>query len=36
MSENSKVYWDEIYWEDKINNNRTDFIKGNWMDKYID
>ncbi len=36
MSENSKVYWDEIYWEDKINNNRTDFIKDNWMDKYID
>lgn len=36
MSENSKVYWDELYWEDKINNNRTDFIKDNWMDKYID
>lgn len=34
MLANSKAYWDEKYWKDKMENNKTDFIKDNWMDKY--
>ena len=34
MLENSKQYWNNEYWEDNIKNNKTDFIKDNWMEKY--
>ena len=34
MLENSKTYWDDEYWKDKIKNSQTDFITDNWMDKY--
>ena len=33
--ENSKEYWDYEYWEDNIKNNKTDFLKDNWMEKYV-
>lgn len=36
MMENSKKYWEEVYWEDNLKNNKTDFLKDNWMEKYID
>ncbi len=34
MSENSKEYWNDTYWLDNIKNNKTDFLKDNWMEKY--
>lgn len=34
MSENSKEYWNDTYWSDNIKNNKTDFLKDNWMEKY--
>ena len=34
MLENSKQYWNNEYWEDNIKNNKTDFMKDNWMEKY--
>ena len=34
MIENSKDYWNNEYWEDNIKNNKTDFMKDNWMEKY--
>lgn len=34
MLENSKEYWNNGYWEDNIKNNKTDFMKDNWMEKY--
>lgn len=33
--ENSKEYWDKGYWEKNIQDNKTDFLKDNWMEKYI-
>ena len=33
--ENSKKYWEEVYWEDNLKNNKTDFLKDNWMEKYV-
>lgn len=35
MLENSKEYWNYEYWEDNIKNNKTDFLKDNWMEKYV-
>ena len=29
MLENSKTYWDDEYWKDKIKNSQTDFITDN-------
>lgn len=34
MLENSKEYWNNGYWEDNIKNNKTDFLKDSWMEKY--
>lgn len=34
MLENSKDYWNNKYWKENINNNKTDFLKDNWMEKY--
>lgn len=36
MPENSSQYWNQGYWEENIKNNKTDFLKDNWMEKYID
>lgn len=33
--ENSKEYWDKGYWGKNIQDNKTDFLKDNWMEKYI-
>ena len=33
--ENSKKYWEEVYWEDNLKNNKMDFLKDNWMEKYV-
>ncbi len=32
--ENSKEYWNNGYWEKNIKDNKTDFLKDNWMEKY--
>ena len=34
MLENSKEYWNKDYWENNIKNNKTDFLKDSWMEKY--
>lgn len=36
MKENSKEYWNNAYWSDNIKNNKTDFLKDNWMNNYRD
>lgn len=32
--ENSKEYWDKGYWEKNLEDNKTDFLKDSWMEKY--
>ncbi len=32
--ENSKEYWNNGYWEKNIKDNKIDFLKDNWMEKY--
>ena len=32
--ENSKEYWDKGYWEKNLQDNKTDFLKDSWMEKY--
>lgn len=36
MQDNSQNYWNDEYWKDVIDNNKIDFIKDSWMEKYID
>lgn len=36
MQDNSQEFWDNEYWKDVIDNNKIDFIKDSWMEKYID
>lgn len=36
MQDNSQKYWNDEYWKDVIDNNKIDFIKDSWMEKYID
>lgn len=35
MQDNSQKYWNDEYWEYVINNNKADFIKESWLEKYI-
>lgn len=36
MIDNSKEFWNNEYWKNVIDNNRTDFIKDSWMEKYVE
>lgn len=36
MQDNSQEFWNNEYWKDVINNNKIDFIKDSWMEKYIE
>lgn len=35
MQDNSQKYWNDEYWEYVINNNKADFIKESWLEKYM-
>lgn len=36
MLDNSKEYWNNEYWRIVIKDNKTDFMKDTWMEKYIE
>lgn len=36
MLDKNKEFWNNEYWKNVINDNRTDFIKDSWMEKYIE
>lgn len=36
MLDNCKEFWNNEYWKNVINDNRTDFMKDSWMTKYIE
>lgn len=36
MLDNSKEFWNNEYWKNVINENKTDFMKDSWMTKYIE
>lgn len=36
MIDNSKEFWNNEYWKNVINDNKTDFIKDSWMEKYVE
>lgn len=33
---NGKTYWDEEYWNKKLNKEKVDFTEDNWIEKYRD
>lgn len=35
MQDNSQKYWNDEYWKYVINNNKADFIKESWLEKFI-
>ncbi len=35
MQDNSQEYWNDEYWKYVINNNKADFIKESWLEKFI-
>ena len=36
MVDNSKEFWNNEYWKNVIDANKTDFIKDSWMEKYVE
>lgn len=36
MVDNSKEYWNNEYWKNIIDDNKADFIKDSWMEKYVE
>ena len=32
--DNSKEFWNNEYWKNVINDNKTYFMKDSWMEKY--
>lgn len=36
MVDNSKEFWNNEYWKNVIDDNKTDFIKDSWMEKYVE
>ena len=35
MVDNSEEFWNNEYWKNVINENKTDFMKDSWMAKYL-
>lgn len=36
MVDNSKEFWNNEYWKNVIDDNKVDFIKDSWMEKYVE